>query len=163
VGVKMKRKQYFTTAVALLVVLLFSGCQWLTSDIAQVCNRPLPPWINEIDSRLDVDEMVYVVTVDQSVVWQPGRDSGDITKQIANSINVTVNGNPVDGVYLFATSSSLIPIYMYNASNVIIGSHEGLADIYFVLPAPSGFHVATLQFTLDSGAEYAYSWCFVTP
>lgn len=42
--------------------------------------------------------MVYVITVEQAIVWQTRRDSGNITNQIIDSMHVMVNGKEIEGV-----------------------------------------------------------------
>jgi hypothetical protein len=46
----------------------------------------------------DRGEMVYVITVEQAIVWQTRRDSGNITNQIIDSMHVMVNGKEIEGV-----------------------------------------------------------------
>lgn len=108
---------------------------------------------------LDEDSIskgVIIIFINDSVIWEPGDDAPTLTKQIAQSLNLSIDGASVEPYYF---DEFVPPIDMYDSQGNVVGSHYGQSSIYyFYSDLDSGFHNLTLEVTSTSGKIFSRSW-----
>lgn len=143
-----------------IVVMVSAACSDVLDNLIDAANDPIPPWIETIHDDIHPQDAIGV-TLDESVLWEPGDEIIELGNQVKESLRITVDGVPILSGEIAVLTGYGWPVTIYSDAGERLGAHGRNTHISFTPYKSPGPHTATLSVATTSGGVYAYTWTFL--